>query len=137
MLYGCGKGKYEQEYERLWTQLVPLSGQANTVQGELVRAIGKLASEYTRNGNANWDRGFRMLTNYLWKYLRDQKAFSLLTIAEIERDIQEIRGMGNGSRPLNYQDGEDAFDRISDRVVEWCRYNSELIAKPGNSALKR
>lgn len=137
MLYGRGKGKYEQEYERLWTQLVPISGQADTVQGELVRAIGKLASEYNQNGNANWDRGFRMLTNYLWKHLRDRKAFDLLTIAQAERDIQEIRGMGNRSRLLNYQDGEDAFDRIMDRVVEWCRHKSELIAKSENPALKR
>lgn len=47
-----------EEAKAIWHMFVPKSGQADRVQGELLRAVEKLRDEATRNGNINWDRGF-------------------------------------------------------------------------------
>jgi hypothetical protein len=46
-----------QEFFDLFERLVPESGQAETVQGEIVRAINAMANDYAVNGCANWDGG--------------------------------------------------------------------------------
>lgn len=50
--------KYFNEAKYFWQTYVPKQGQAETVQGELIRAIEKLRGEAQRNGNINWDKGF-------------------------------------------------------------------------------
>lgn len=137
MLYTNGKGRYQSEYKALWNELVPASGQAETVQGELVRVIGRLASEYYRNGNGNWDMGFRMYTNLLHKHLRDARVFQPDTFAGIELDINVIRAWGSGTREMDYTDGEDPFDRLTDRVVEWCQHYPTLLPHLKNLKLRR
>ena len=127
MLYISGKGRYDAEYKALWKQLVPVSGQADTLQGELVRVIGRLASEYYRNGNGNWDMGFRLYTNVLHKHLRDSRVFEPAVILQLEADIADLRAWGSGTKDLEYTNGEDAFDRVTDRVVEWCQQHLKLM----------
>jgi hypothetical protein len=51
--YWDGNGKYQKEYDRLWKELVPASGEAETEEGELIRAVGRLFYEYCNNGNCN------------------------------------------------------------------------------------
>lgn len=54
---GCnyfeGNGAYQNEYDGLWDRMVPASGMAKTLNGELVRAVGRLTHEYFNNGNGN------------------------------------------------------------------------------------
>lgn len=45
---------WQAEFARLWDELVPPRGQARTVQGELIRCVGRLTDEAYRNGNQNW-----------------------------------------------------------------------------------
>jgi len=45
---------WKREQTRLWQTLVPKSGRASTLQGELIRITGKLTDEAYRNGNMNW-----------------------------------------------------------------------------------
>lgn len=144
MRYVTGKGRYQKEAQQLWASLVPQSGQADTVQGELVRVIGRLASEEYRNGNGNWDRGFRMYTNFLAKHLPDEAVFDAEQLTQIKEDIQQIRYYGSRSPHVRevtptvpYAKGEDAFDRLTDRVVEWCQHYTEPIKRELNPKLKR
>jgi hypothetical protein len=51
--YWNNTGAYEKEYSELWDKLVPLSGDAPTVHGEMLRAIGRIAYDYANNGNIN------------------------------------------------------------------------------------
>jgi rRNA maturation protein Nop10 len=51
--YWGGNGKYQKEYDRLWKEHVPESGEAETENGELIRAVGRLFYEYCNNGNCN------------------------------------------------------------------------------------
>jgi hypothetical protein len=137
MLYNRGKGRYDEEYGKLWKKLVPMSGQAKTVQGELVRAIGRLASESYRNGNGNWDGGFRILVVYLKKHLADPKVFDKETVQEIKDDLADIGAIGNGTKNFTYPKGEDPYDRITDRVVEWCQKQPKPIKHKTNPKLQR
>jgi hypothetical protein len=51
--YWDNTGKYQKEYDRLWKEQVPSSGESGTLEGELIRAIGRLFYEYCNNGNCN------------------------------------------------------------------------------------
>ncbi len=44
-------------HEELWNELVPDSGSCDSVQGELIRVMGRISSEMFRNMNNNWIYG--------------------------------------------------------------------------------
>lgn len=124
-LYALGQGRYQDEYGELWDRLVPESGKAETVQGEVVRLIGRLAVEYYRNGNMNWDRDYDAMLAWLSSTIQDASVFDDDMLKTIEQDVEYVRQNGeSGTGPLTH--GEDEYDRLTDRVVEWCRHNTEL-----------
>jgi hypothetical protein len=51
--YWDENGAYQKEYDELYTQLVPDSGEANTVHGEMIRCVSRLFYDYCNNGNCN------------------------------------------------------------------------------------
>lgn len=51
--YWASNGAYSTEMDKLWDELVPSSGEADTVHGEMVRAFGRLNYEFGNNGNCN------------------------------------------------------------------------------------
>jgi hypothetical protein len=51
--YWNNTGAYQEEYNRLWDELVPPSGSCNTIHGELIRSLGRLTYEFCNNGNCN------------------------------------------------------------------------------------
>ena len=51
--YYGGDGVYQSEYGELYKSLVPGSGSAGTLHGELIRSISRLGHEYNNNGNCN------------------------------------------------------------------------------------
>ncbi|MEI9930892.1 MAG: hypothetical protein WDM89_10165 [Rhizomicrobium sp.] len=59
--------RHLDEARKIWAEFVPKSGQADTAQGELLRAVEKLRDGAIRNGNCNWDQGFEILLGYLEK----------------------------------------------------------------------
>jgi hypothetical protein len=125
-LYADGKGRYGTQFGQLWSELVPDTGDAETIQGEAVRIIGRLASEYYRNGNMNWDEDFLFVAQWLRKTLNDETVFSSGVLSQINADIDRIIHNGQtGECP--YEDGEDEYDRITDRVVEYCHQNLKPI----------
>lgn len=50
--YWNGKGKYQEDYERL-LELMPASGKAATVAGELIRSMSRLSYDFYNNGMGN------------------------------------------------------------------------------------
>ena len=123
--------KYFEEAKKIWETYVPKSGQADTVQGELMRSIEKLRDEAQRNGNINWDDGHVILTDFLTDTFINSDAFSEIVKEEIRNDITRIR---------NYKDPyteDDLYDRVVDHIVEWCRRNESPIPRPHNPKLHR
>ena len=51
--YWNANGAYQAEYDKLYNELVPASGSAETLKGELIRAISRLVYEHCNNGNCN------------------------------------------------------------------------------------
>jgi hypothetical protein len=137
MLYLQGKGRYQQEAKQLWAALVPQTGQADTVQGELVRAVGRLADESYRNGNINWDEGHRVFVSFLREHLAASDEFDAATRLRIEEDLAKVGRVGEGEDGYIFPDGEDIYDRITDRVVEWCRRHPDPIPRAHNPELRR
>jgi hypothetical protein len=108
--------KYFDEAKRIWKSFVPKSGQSETVQGELLRAVEKLRDEAERNGNMNWDEGFEIFLNYLKSHLTDRKVFSEESIKETEQIL---------ARLSDYDDpylDDDLYDKLSDKVVEYFKF---------------
>lgn len=122
---------WRTEFRRLWKELVPPQGQAKTVQGELIRAVGRLSDEAYRNGNMNFGKGHRILCNYLRTNLKDPSVFTDDELDEIDQWIDQILDAKHpdlrGSASCHY--------RLTEKVVRWCQLKKDLIPHKPNSAL--
>jgi len=107
---------YFREAQAIWRTEVPASGQADTVRGELLRAVEKLRDESMRNGAANWDAGFDILLAYLVDHLKDPEVFDLATRTRTAAILDRLKSHKD---PIL----DDApFDELADRVVDWSRH---------------
>ncbi len=122
--------KYPEEARSLWLASVPRSGQAATVQGELLRAAEKLRDEAQRNGNINWNDGHQALIAYLQDTLLGSALFGQAAAQEIETDLDRL------SR-YEYPESSDApYDRLADRVIEWCRAHPKPLPHRPNPDIR-
>lgn len=103
------------EARHIWQTYVPRSGQADTVQGELLRAVEKFRDEAVRNGNGNWDEGFEILLRYLEEHLTDRSVYSDSAIAATRSILAQLRDFES---PLL---DDEPYDELGDRVVEYFR----------------
>lgn len=103
------------EAKHIWQTYVPRSGQADTVQGELLRAVEKFRDEAIRNGNGNWDEGFEILLRYLEEHLLDPTVYSRDTIESTSRILARLHHF---EHPLL---DDEPYDELGDRVVEYYR----------------
>jgi hypothetical protein len=55
--------RWQDQHRELWEWLVPSSGPALTVQGEVIRIAGRIADEVDRNGAVNWDADYRRMAD--------------------------------------------------------------------------
>jgi hypothetical protein len=137
MLYPHGRGRYQREAQALFETSVPDSGQAATVQGELIRCSARLGSEMYRNGNCNWDHGFETMARYLAKHLCDG-TFPPEQTREIERNIALVIAAGKGLDNGAYvHEQDDSYTRLTDWVVEWCQRHPDPIPHAANPRLAR
>lgn len=134
VLWGCGvKEKpaphlrpdldWTQEHERLWKELVPRSGQADTVQGEITRIAGKLTDEAYRNGNLNWDRDCETMWRWLAETLDDPRVFDPERRRKIRATAEEI--IRNHRAPDTSGAGSTYYF-LSEMAVRWCLATPEL-----------
>jgi hypothetical protein len=118
--------KYPEEARSLWQTSVPRSGQAATVQGELLRAVEKLRDESQRNGNINWNDSHQALIAYLQDTLLGSALFDQAAALEIETDLDRL------SR-YEYPESSDApYDRLADHVIGWCRAHPQPLPHTPN-----
>jgi hypothetical protein len=116
--------RYFDEAREIWSQHVPPRGQADTVQGELLRGIEKLRREAQTNGNINWSDQFENFATWIETTLSDSGVFDAAAVAEIHADIVRVRN-------FEYPATDDApYDRLADRTVEWSQ--AKMGRSPGN-----
>ena len=114
----------------IWKTYVPASGQAETVQGELLRAIEKIADEAQRNGNINFNPDCHgILISYMRKYLTDTTLFDKETILQINIDLDTI------SKEDEPYTKEDIYERLRNRIFDWYLKNKTPIPNIKNPTL--
>lgn len=113
------EGTWKKKFNYLWDYLVPSSGPAKTVQGELIRIGGRIGDEFYRNGGINWDREYRKMADALPGYFSLGTALSDDELAELNTLISEIKAKGTSDAIL---------DRICELAVVWVVKNPEPIA---------
>jgi hypothetical protein len=124
------KEEYVERVRFIWRTFVPLNGQAEFEQGELIRSVEKLRDEAQRNANANFnDKCHKILVAFLREKLTDKSVFDENIINQINFDIDLI-----GTKDHPYLDN-DIYDRLSERVVDWCAIYQEPIPHKKNPEL--
>jgi hypothetical protein len=111
------KENWWEQFNELWNSLVPRRGPADTLQGEILRIIGKLSYEILDNGGENWDKDFQKMVWALQDYfsIPNDKAPGLA------KEAVSLAGkLGKKSK------AED-LDRLTEIAVKWIVANSEPL----------
>lgn len=133
--------KYYDECKDLWKNCVPKSGQADNLQGELLRQVEKLRGEACGNGNRNWDDNFEWFCDFLTETLLASKLFSEDEQRKIHAALEYIKENGNYAR--DYIEGrikeyevdvlklayvnDDLYDYLADAVAVFYISNKNPI----------
>lgn len=114
------EGSWEEQYEELWSFLIPSSGAAKTVQGEVIRIPGRVRDELDRNGGANWDRDYRKMLQALPQYLSLGIPLSDQELEETKELIAQVHGKDF--------DDEPRLDRLCQLAIAWIEQNPEPLS---------
>lgn len=102
--------KYPKECSYIWKNYVPERGQADNLQGELLREIEKLRWEAQSNGNINWDEDFAYFCDFISNTLSEQSIFSEAEKEEAASIMNRLKSYGIYAKQAN--DGEIPYDDI-------------------------
>lgn len=109
--------RWQKQHKELWNLLVPGSGHAGTVQGEVIRISGKLAYEILDNACCNWDSDFKSMANALYRYI--------CMGTPLDADEQrEFAGLINGIKDADETD----INRLTELSVKWVTLNLNPMA---------
>lgn len=87
------------QFKYLWNYLVPGGGTAATVQGEVIRIVGRLGYEALEMGYVNWDEDFVQMTDF-W----------LETVGAAEEAMTVVK---------QRKAGEADIDALTEAAVAW------------------
>ena len=62
--YWDNNGKYQEQYDAAWKQLIPMSGEAKDGWPEALRAISRIGYDYYNNGFCNLWREWEDIDEY-------------------------------------------------------------------------
>lgn len=133
---------YFKECKYIWTNLVPKTGQANSVQGEMLRMAEKLRHEAIDNGNINWDDNFEYFCDFLKEQLADSNLFDETKSKKLKQVVNYIKDNGNYACKYANGDisddecdifrlaytGDDIYDYLEDAIAEYYLNNESLIS---------
>jgi len=146
---------YKQEHfktcKKIWKELVPPSGQADSLQGELLRQLEKLRGEAEDNGNINWDDNFEWFCGFIASKLKESDLFEESHMDKIEKALEYIKECGKYS--ALYHEGEipddevdpmlfayvddDLYDYIADAIAVFAENNPDPIPYKGKEFIYR
>lgn len=109
---------WQKQFSELWDLLVPGSGAASTVQGEVIRICGKVTREIWDNGAVNWSRSYKKLPQVL-------PAYCAMGSRLEPEDNKELERLANG---ISANSDISQLDRLTELVVKWVLLNPSPIA---------
>ena len=153
--YWSGNGEYQDAYGDLYDQLVPKEGKADTVEGELLRAVGKIIYRHGNDGDHFSNGSYEWIEKHVGKfdhlddmadkvvlYVLSKKGdytpnnFDWLTVAdygpgEHEKDWEQV-GCQNcgGTGEIEYEndDGEEEYEECDSCDGNgWIEQTSESV----------
>ena len=101
--YWDNNGAYQSEYDKMYEDLVPAMGKAETTEGEVLRGISRLTYDYFNNGNGN--------------------------VIEIETEEEEetcYQCGGSGISETRYEEDEEGESYEVDEECEYCNGSGVL-----------
>lgn len=104
---------WTQQYNELWEQLVPGTGKAKFVQGEVIRIAGRIRHEILDNGGMNWDADFRKMRDNLSVLMAGGKAVDDAILTKIKSVSPNV--------------DEGILDEIAEAAVNWILANPDPI----------
>ena len=122
--YWDNNGKYQEQYDKAWEQLIPASGEAKDGWPEALRAISRIGYDYYNNGFCNlWQSSeeydgddhydvYEMDSYYedMVDYLRSEIPRDMHK--ELKSFLLDAKGYGNWSNQAGI------IDRIIDHIIE-------------------
>lgn len=105
---------WTEQHQELWRQLVPGTGPAATMQGEVIRISGRITDEISRNGGANWDADFRKMSKAFLDIVRSGTALPFEQLQDCEAIIVS----------LNRREAGDAY-LLAKSAVSWVLLNPQ------------
>lgn len=109
---------WHDRHQQLWELLVPSSGAAATVQGEVVRVSGRISREIHHNGSANWDADYKAMLTALIAYMGSATPLPAAELAQANALAAALRG-GN--------DDAQHTDRLCELAVRWVIANPQPV----------
>ena len=106
---------------QIWSNLVPATGPATTVQGELLRSVEQLRDEAQQNRNANYRKDHRRMAVFVRDTLVRSGIFDQGEIARIQNGTQLLM---KARRPYTKN---DVFDHLVDKVCVFYSRHPEPI----------
>lgn len=94
---------WQDQFSELWNLLIPSSGPARTIQGEVVRIAGRVNDEINRNGGANWNADYRKMLQAFQKHVRSAHALNDDQLALCDEAISSLPGNGDEAIPTLMQ----------------------------------
>ena len=127
------------------------SGQADNLQGELLREIEELRCDAQDDGNINWDEDHSYFCNFISKKLLEQSIFSNIEKEEITLIMSYIKECGmyaqkfnSGIIPENEVDidkiaytDNNLYDIICDKIGQLQKEHNLPIPYEKNDTIKR
>ncbi|NER60340.1 hypothetical protein G3435_10775 [Pseudomonas sp. MAFF212428] len=116
-------GVWHDQHQQLWELLVPSTGPAATVQGEVIRISGRISREIHHNGSANWDADFKAMLAALLAHLGSATPLPDHELAEAQALAAALRAG---------HDDTQQTDRLCALAVRWVIANPqpEPLAAP-------
>lgn len=113
-----------KQFHELWELLVPSSGSAKTVQGEVVRIAGKVRDEINRNGGCNWNIQFKKILNAFLLHLNTNNASSVDELEKVNLLVHDIIKSGDAET--------DELNYLCEIATKWVVKNANpiLLKKP-------
>ncbi len=94
---------WQKQHEELWNMLVPSSGHAATVQGEVIRISGRISDEIEGNGGVNWNSDYIKMGKAYLKLISTGESLFRDEINEVKSILSSLKNLeGNTYRLAEY-----------------------------------
>lgn len=115
---------WQKQHAELWDLLIPSSGPAATVQGEVIRIAGRIARELDDNGGLNWDEVFEAMASAFLQHVQSGSSLAAAELADVREIVDSL-----------IRDESGDTDRMAELAVTWVLQNPVpvLLTRPGTT----